>query len=1034
MMSESSEPVAIIGMACRYPGGVSSPEDLWDLVADGVDAISEFPQNRGWDVGRLYDPDPDRPGKSYVNKGGFLYDAHYFDSAFFDMSPRAALATDPQQRLSLETAWEALERSGIDPRSLAGSDTGVFLGITDNDYLSRVRPLPKEAEAFLDTGDETSVASGRIAYTLGLEGPALSVDTGCSSSLVAIHLACQALRSGECTTALAGGVTVMATPSTFISFSRQHGLSPDGRCKAFSASADGTGFAEGIGLVAVELLADARARGHHVLAVIRGSATNNDGTSNGLTAPSGRAQQRVIRAGLARAGLAPSDVDAVELHGTGTTLGDPIEASALIAAYGQNRPPDRPLWVGSVKSNIGHTQHAAGVAGVIKMVMAMRHGLLPRTLHVDRPTGHADWSAGSVRVLTEAVPWPESGRPRRAGVSSFGISGTNAHLILEQPGRDPLGADDGSAAGHRPAAPAVVSVPLSARSPRALREQARLLDRYLSTVGEADVADIGRALATGRTHFEHRAVVLAADGAELRAGLGGLASGADLPGLVVGRLARHESVVFVFPGQGSQWQGMAAGLLDQSPVFAQCLRSCDEALQPYLGWSVTGLLRGDTGSPALDRDEVIQPTLFAVMVSLAALWRSMGVEPDAVVGHSQGEIAAAHVAGALSLEDAARIVAVRSALTTGMPRGGMVFVPLDAEAVRGELARWNGTLGIAAVNGPGSTVVSGDAAAVAQFADDLTSRGIPACQISVGHASHSQHVDLIRDDLLRALSDITPCVSEIPFYSSVSGAPADTTSLDAYYWYANMRETVQFEQTVRTLAAGGKRTFIEVSPHPVLCSGIEETLGGAVGAGESPVVLGTLRRGRDDWYEFGCALAKAHVNGVSVDWGRVFPGRHPWRHPGLPTYPFQREPYWLDAPPSGGAADYLSQIEHEILTGFVEVPGGETVLLDGQVSLRSHPWLGDHRVAGAIVLPGAVLIELALTACARVHCTAVGELVIERPLVLQEDDGRVQFRVVLGEAGDGGNASHRDLLQEQPGRRVGSPGQRAGRLGFAGRR
>jgi acyl transferase domain-containing protein/short-subunit dehydrogenase/acyl carrier protein len=1004
MAIDSSEQVAIIGMACRYPGGVYSPEDLWKLMADGVDATSTFPENRGWDLDRLYDPDPDKPGKSYVNRGGFLYDAHYFDNEFFDMSPREALATDPQHRLSLETAWEALERSGIDPRSLAGSATGVFIGVMDNDYLSRVRQLPREAEAYLDTGGVTSVASGRIAYTLGLEGPALSVDTGCSSSLIALHLACQALQSGECDLALAGGVSVMATPSTFVYFSRQRGLSPDGRCKSFAASADGAGFAEGVGIVAVQRLSDARAAGHTVLAVIRGSAINNDGASNGLTAPNGRAQQRVIRAGLARASLAPSDVDAVEVHGTGTTLGDPIEASALIATYGQDRPLDRPLWVGSVKSNIGHTQHAAGVAGIIKMVMAMRHGVLPRTLHVDRPTPHADWSAGSVRVLTEPVPWPESGRPRRAGVSSFGISGTNAHVILEQPdrGAGPHAGEGGETAESTGAAAAAVPVLLSARSPQALREQARKLDHYVSTAGDVRVADIGHALATGRTHFEHRAVVLAGDGDELRTGLQGLTAGAELPGLVVGRPAKRESAVFVFSGQGSQWQGMAAGLLERSPVFARCLKSCDEALAPYLTWSVAGLLRGDAGAPAFDTDEVVQPAMFAVMVSLAALWRSMGVEPSAVVGHSQGEIAAAHVVGALSIEDAARIVAVRSRLTTKMPHGAMAFAPLDAGTVRAELARWGDALGIAAVNGPSSTVISGEAGAVEEFTSELTSRGVQARRISVGYASHSNHVDAIRDEFLRELSDITPRTSEIPFYSSVSGALADTGSLNGHYWYANIRETVQFEKAIRALAADGQRTFIEVSPHPILSFGVEETLGNVTSTGGSPVVIGTLRRGRDDWHEFMRALANAHVNGLAVDWGKIFPGRRSWVYPDLPTYPFQREPYWLEAPSSGGATDdCLDQIDHEILTGLLEVPGGETTILTGQVSLHSLPWLGDHRVADAIVLPGAVLIELALTACAKMRCNVVDELVLERPLVLQ-DDGWVQFRVVLGAADNGG--------------------------------
>ncbi|QUI36282.1 SDR family NAD(P)-dependent oxidoreductase [Streptomyces alfalfae] len=906
------EPIAIVGMSCRYPGGTNSPEDLWRLVAEGRDAISGFPDNRGWDVEALYDPDPENTGTSTVRSGGFLYDAADFDPMFFGMSPREALAVDPQQRLLLETSWEAFERAGIDPKALRGSATGVFAGVMYNDYAARLGRSPEGFEGQLGVGSSGSVASGRVSYVFGLEGPAVSVDTACSSSLVAMHLAAQALRSGECTLALAGGVTVMASPATFVEFSRQRGLAPDGRCKAFSADADGTGWGEGVGMLVLERLSDARRNGHRVLAVMRGSAVNQDGASNGLTAPNGPSQQRVIRQALANANLTPADVDAVEAHGTGTTLGDPIEAQALLATYGQDRAGE-PLWLGSLKSNIGHTQAAAGVGGVIKMVMALRHAELPKTLHADERSPHVDWSAGEVDLLTETRPWPALDRPRRAGVSSFGVSGTNAHIVLEQAPEDeasvPATTPDETPA-DAVTAPGPVPLVFSARTESALRAYAARLATATEGTALVDMADG----LLSRSVFDHRAVVVAGGVDALSA----VAAGAESARVAVGVARPAGQVAFVFPGQGSQWLGMGVELAEVSPVFRASLDACAEALAPHVDWSLHDVLRD---AAQLERVDVVQPALFAVMVSLAALWRSYGVEPDAVVGHSQGEIAAAHVAGALSLEDAARVVALRSkAILALSGQGGMVSLAVTVEAARERIARWGGRISVAAVNGPGSVVVAGDADALDELMESCAADEVRARRVPVDYASHSPHVERIQEALAEVLAGIAPKSASVPMFSTVSGEWLTGTEVGAEYWYQNLRNTVRFEDATRGLLDHGVGVFVECSPHPVLTIGVRETVEAAE---REAIVVGTLRRTDGDLDRFLLSAAEAYVEGMSFDWRAAVPAGRPVD---LPTYPFQRRRFWLDEKTRPAAVadpafeEFWAAVERGDLATTLDVP------------------------------------------------------------------------------------------------------------------
>ncbi|MEV0321151.1 type I polyketide synthase [Streptomyces sp. NPDC050658] len=995
------DPVVIVAMGCRYPGDVNSPDDLWELVSQGRDAISEFPADRGWDLAALYDPDPDRVGTSYTRHGGFLHQAAEFDAGLFGISPREALAMDPQQRLLLETSWEVWERAGIDPVSLRESDTGVFVGLMHSDYTSGL-PTAHELEAQLALGSTGSVASGRLSYVYGLRGPAITLDTACSSSLVALHWAARSLRSGECSLALAGGVTVMSTPKPFLAFSRQRGLSPDGRCKSFSAAADGTAWAEGVGLVLLERMSDARRAGHPVLAVLRGSAVNSDGASNGLAAPHGPAQRRLIATALADAGLRAGDVDVVEAHGTGTRLGDPIEAQAVLDTYGQDR--EQPLWLGSVKSNLGHTQAAAGVAGVIKTVQAMRHGELPRTLHADAPTPHVDWSAGRVELLTEPRPWPASDRPRRAGVSAFGIGGTNAHVILEEaPKPEPVIPRQAAAALPAPWL-------LSAADGAALRAQAGRLRAAVADRPDLSASDIGYSLAVSRPALPHRAVVPAGDRARMLdalGGLGGLAAGGDAPGVVQDRNARgvvqaladpEIRTAFLFTGQGAQRPRMGAGLRAAFPVFADAFDEACRQLDGHLPRPLGAVLSAGRGTPdaaLLDRTDFAQAGLFAFEVALFRLLDSWGVRADRLVGHSVGELAAAHVAGVLDLPDAATLVAARGRLMQALPAGG-AMVALDASeeevlAFRAELAA---QVSVASVNGPRSVVISGVEPAVLAVAADFEARGRRAVRLRVSHAFHSSLVEPMLDEFRGIAEGLSFRPPRIPVVSTVTGRPAEAAELcSPEYWVRHARQPVRFADAVHRLADDGVAAHLELGPAPILTAAVSDCLG-ATPTGDSALAVAATRDGDHEPETLLSAVSRLHAAGAAVDWAAVYADSGA-RRVDLPTYAFQRQRYWLDTPRTA-AADAPA-----LLGPAFPVPGTEQTVLTGLLSRAAHPWLADHVVGGRVIVPATMFVEMAVRAGDEVDCGTVEDLALLSPLPLP-DSAAVRVQVVVGGQDDSG--------------------------------
>ncbi|MGP4002628.1 type I polyketide synthase [Streptomyces sp. 8N706] len=967
--SAQQEPIAIVGMACQLPGGVRSPEEYWQLLKDGRDGISAFPTDRGWNLDVLAG---DGSGSSATAEGGFI-DAASFDADFFGISPREAVTMDPQQRILLESSWEALERAGIDPMSLRGTDTGVFVGTSGIDYTNTVMNSREDIEGHGSTGLIASILSGRVSYSLGLEGPAVTLDTACSSSLVSLHLASHALRSGECSLALAGGVTVISTPMSFVGFTRQGGLAADGRCKAFADAADGTGWSEGVGVFVVERLSDARRNGHPVLAVVRGSAVNQDGASNGLTAPSGPSQQRVIRQALASAGLSASDVDVVEAHGTGTPLGDPIEAQALLATYGQDRDPERPLLLGSVKSNLGHTQAAAGAAGLIKVILAMRHGVLPKTLYADVPSSHVDWSSGAVELLTESQEWPKADRPWRAGVSSFAISGTNAHVIIEQA---PAAEEPDDEAGPR-TSPSAVPWLVSARSEEALAAQ---LER-ISALTDQSPLDLGFSLATTRAHLEHRAVLL---------------SEGDETVEVARGFAEHTAgkLAVLFSGQGAQRVGMGRELYGRFPVFAEAL---DEVLEQFDGelWDLRAVMFGD--EDGLDETGFTQPALFAIEVALFRLVESWGIRPDFVAGHSIGEIVAAHVAGVLSLADACTLVAARARLMQALPAGGAMVA---VQATEREIApRLTDGVSIAAVNSPESVVIAGDEAQVLRIAEEVAAEGRKTQRLSVSHAFHSALMEPMLADFRRIAEGLSFKAPQIPVVSNVTGELAtEELVCSADYWVRHVRETVRFADGVGALAAEDVDLFLELGPDGVLTAMAQHSLDGA----DAQVAVSALRKDRPEETALLTALARLHVAGVGVDWAAWFAGTGA-RRVDLPTYPFQHERYWpRPAALSGDVTGAgLLPAEHPLLGVTLTLADSGEVVLTGRLSLQAHPWLTDHTMGGSVLFPATGFLELAMRAGDQVGCDRVEEFVLLSPLVLTEESA-VQVQVLVGPADDAG--------------------------------
>ncbi len=981
------EPIAIVGMGCRFPGHANTPEEFWQLLRDGVNGISEVPDNR-WDVEAYYDPDPNAPGKMYVRRFGFVDQVDQFEPQFFGISPREALSMDPQQRLLLEVSWEALEYAGIVPNQLAGSQTGVFIGISTNDY-SRIPITSGDRsymDAYLGTGTAFSVAAGRLSYTLGLHGPAFALDTACSSSLVAIHLACQSLRAGQSDLALAGGVNLILSPDATIAMAKTHALAPDGQCKTFDASADGYSRGEGCGIVVLKRLSDALADGDNILALIRGSAINHDGRSSGLTVPNGQAQQVVIRSALADAGgIEPEQINYIETHGTGTQLGDPIEVRAIAGVMGK-RSKEEPVLLGSVKTNVGHAEAAAGMASLLKVILALQNGTIPPQLHFNEPNPHIDWQSLPVKVVNEPTSWQRGDTPRIAGINSFGISGTNAHLVLEEP---PL-PESSTSEAERP----LHALALSANDESALAALATRFERYMRANPGARIADIAHTANIGRSHRPYRLAVLGDSTEQIRQKLNGYASKKDEQGLIQGRVEGIESpkIAFLFTGQGSQYINMARELYQTQPLFKATLDKCDELLHPYLERPLLSVLYPEPGQDSpINETAYTQPALFAIEYALAELWRSWGIQPSVVMGHSVGEYVAACVAGVFSLEDGLKLIAERGRLMQELPRdGAMAAIFANKSRVLDAIAPYTDRVSIAAANGPENIVISGQEAALQAILEQFAAEGIKSSRLAVSHAFHSPLMEPMLDAFNKVASSVRYSKPKISLISNVTGQTATLEQIgNADYWCTHIRQGVEFQQAMLTLHAQGYRLFLEIGPQPVLSG-----MGKHCTPDKDKVWLPSLRQQKSDWQQMLESLGTLYVRGAEVDWDR-FDENYSYKKVSLPTYPFQRQRYWLDLPKVPRTIH--RETLHPLLHHRVRSPKLQGRIFESEISVEFPALLNDHRIYGKAIFPGTGYLEMALAAAKQVfdgrNCS-LNDVAIHEVLPLA-DEGEQTIQIVL---------------------------------------
>nr|CAD19087.1 StiC protein [Stigmatella aurantiaca Sg a15] len=1003
LQRSKTEPIAIIGMGCRFPGGADTPEAFWRLLRDGVDATRQVPADR-WDADALYDADPDAPGKIYARRGGFLEHVDHFDAEFFGIAPREAKSIDPQQRLVAEVSWEALESAGYASARLSGSATGVFIGAGIDDYAQfqlRSDDL-EQIGPYAGTGTSLCFTAGRVSYLLGLQGPSLMVDTACSSSLVAVHLAMQSLRNGECRMALAGGVNLILSPEISIFLSRSHALAPDGRCKTFDALADGYARGEGCGVIVLKRLSDAQQDKDRILAVIRGSAVNHDGPSSGLTVPNGLAQQALLRQALSNARVEPARVGYVEAHGTGTPLGDPIELEALGTVLSEGRSREHPFALGSVKTNVGHLESAAGVAGLIKVVLALQHREIPPHLHFERLNPRASLEGIPAVIPTRRIPWEAIGGGRIAGVSSFGLSGTNAHVVLEEAPElvPPASTVAGTPSFERP----LHLFALSAKSEQALRTAAGNLSNHLvATESEAPhtLADACFSANVGRSHFGHRAVVVAETTATLRERLGKISSGTQVPGVQEGQVAgAAPRVVFLFSGQGSQYIGMGRRLYETQPTFRSVLDRCDELIHPWLGRSLLSVIYPESGATSpLDETLFTQPALFAIEYALAELWRSWGVTPSMVMGHSVGEYVAACVAGVLRWEDGLQLIRERAQLMqTKTAPGEMAAVFADESEVLAAIAGHQERVSIAAYNGPSEIVISGARESIREVLGVLSARGVKSRKLNTSHAFHSPLMDPMLDEFERVASQMIHQEPRITLISNVTGraAGAEVFSKPGY-WRQHVRAPVRFFEGVRTLHERGATLFVEIGPNPVLMG-----LGQRILPEGAATFLPSLQKSRDDWSPMLESLGALYVRGVNVDWEGL-DRDYSRRRTALPTYPFQRERFWIDRGSRRSAREPVETSSREaspsvLLGRRVRSPALEQIVFESEFNTARLPFLSDHRIYGEVVVPGAC--HLAMVISAGLELFGAGPLVLKdvvfpQPLIVPEGRSR-WVQLILG--------------------------------------